>query len=190
MSDRDLLIGRIVDREASPADWARFQGLAADDGRAKDELLDALRDESLLACAVGEATAVADRVDIDVAPVHRRRTWFHWSGWMAAAVLALFWMATDPRMKRTEPERVVTHDAPKANARIVAQPAGEFLRDLPNVMVETRRIPGSEKTEVVYVRRILERTVVSGAYEMSTDENGQPVQVQADLTRFAKRTRY
>lgn len=188
MSDRELLIGRIVDRAATPTDWARFEGLSADDVRAKDELLDALRDESLLCTAVASATAVADRVDVDVAPLGRRRHWIHWSGWLAAAVLVILWMATDPRMKHTE--QVATGDAAKQEEPIVAKSAAVFLRELPNVMVETRPIPGSEKTEVLYVRRTLERTVVSGAYQMATDESGQPVQVQADLTQFAQRRRY
>ena len=184
MSDRDLLIGRIVDREDSPTDWASVEGLAADDCRARDDLFAALRDESLLRTAVGEVVAVADRVDIGTGGLPRRHTMIHWGGWMAAAVLALIWIATDGRKTRVPESRV---PARVASDRFAGD---RFVRELPNVMVETRQVPGSDKTEVLYVRRVLERKVVSGAYTMAMDETGQPVRVQADLTRFTPKRSY
>ena len=120
------------------------------------------------------------------------RSMTHWSGWMAAAVLALIWMATDPRMKQGY------EDAPRENIAKSAEPdapkkaelANHVVRELPNVIVETRPIPGSDQVEVVYLRRVIERAIVSDAYTVARDEMGQPFRVPADLTRFAPKRSY
>ena len=192
MSDRDVLISRIVDREDGPADWARFEELVRRDERATTGLIEALRDEATLRTAVGEVVAVADRVNIRPREFARVRGLTHWGGWMAAAILALIWIATDPRMKRG-PEDAPREQAVRSTEPDASQPvrlAGEVVRELPNVMVESRAIPGSDQVEVVYLRRVLERAVVSDAYTVARDETGQPFKTRADLTRFAPKRSY
>ena len=58
------------------------------------------------------------------------------------------------------------------------------LGELPYLLVEARRIAGSGKVEVFYVRRSLERTVVSEAYRIAFDDGGQPVAVPTDLNAY------
>ena len=62
---------------------------------------------------------------------------------------------------------------------------GSVVHELPKVMVETRPIDGTGQFEVIYLRRLFERAVVSEAYETGEDENGQPFRAKADLARYA-----
>ena len=187
MKETDLLISRIVDRTDSPEDWARFDAFSAVDTNVSPKLVEALRNESTLRRAIREATAPAERVNLTKCRDRRLRggsTWggvANWSGWMAAAVLTLMWIASTPR------DRAVVVEQPAVDAQLAS---GEFLRELPSVMVETRGVPGSDDMEVVYVRRTLERTLVSEAYTLAADESGQLVRSAVDLGRYTPRRRY
>lgn len=192
MSDRDVVISRIVDREDGPADWARFDELDRAGDRVTTRLLAAMRDDATLRAAMGEVMVVADRVTLGSRPLVRMRGLVHWGGWMAAAILALVWMATDPRLQQA-PEGVLLEPTARTESVDVphsAQPASEVVRELPNVMMETRPIPGSDRVEIVYLRRVIERAVVSDAYTVGRDETGRPLRVRADLTQFAPRRSY
>ena len=81
-------------------------------------MIAAMRDDALLRAMVGEAVAVADGVNLRPWRIARLRSLVHWSGWMAAAILGLVWLATDPRMQRA-PEgarrgEIVRSEAPDA----------------------------------------------------------------------------
>ena len=209
MSEKDVLISRIVDREDTPMDWSRLDSLAERDcdHDVFGALVEAMRDESTLRTAVAKRVAVADRIELGHGRVGflARNQWVaQWSGWMAAAVIALIWMATDPRMKRAPrggegartpgDTRVVEQDhragananAPDTSDAVpdVRLASDETVRELPNVMVESRSIPGTDKIELFYIRQTLERTVVSGAYTLGRDEVGQPF--KAKLARFPR----
>lgn len=186
MSEKDVLIGRIVDHEDTSEDWSRLDSLAERD-RDHDvfgALVAAMRDASTLRTAVARRVAVADRIEL--VPTREgflaRNQWAApWSGWMAAAVLALIWMATDPRMKRAPDGVEQDHRAAVLDTRLASD---ETVRELPNVMVESRSIPGTDKIELFYIRQTLERAVVTGAYTLGRDEVGQPF--KARLARFPR----
>ena len=91
---------------------------------------------------------------------------------MAAAVITLVFMATDPRMKRSP--RGVEQDHRAAAVSDVRLASDKTVRELPNVMVESRSIPGTDKIELFYIRQTLERAVVTGAYTLGHNEVGQP----------------
>ena len=203
MSEKDLLISRIVEREDSPDDWARLDEFARQDGHVVGELLDTMRDESSLRLAVAETVAVADTVDLRRVelPFLTRHAWLpQWSGWMAAAVIVLFWIATSPHTEPNRGGRITStidqvEDVRDGELAKTQRARTEFgsdtvLRELPNLMVETRPIPGTGKTQVIYVRRTLERAIVSDAFTAAHDESGRPIRVQADLARWAPRTNY
>jgi hypothetical protein len=192
MNDRDVLISRIVDREDGPADWTSFDELARMDARVTVGLVAAMRDDATLRAAMDGAVAVADRVGLRSPPLVRMRSLVHWGGWMAAAVLALVWMATNPRLKRAPesapPEPMVRSDA--SDTPHPARSASEVVQELPNVMMESRPIPGSDEIEIVYLRRAIERAIVSDAYTVGRDETGHPFRVRADLTQFVPKRSY
>ena len=73
-------------------------------------------------------------------------------------------------------------------------PAGELaghrvLRKLPDVMVETRPIPNSDKYEVYFLRRSLEKAVVSGGYANVSVGGGQAVATPVELSNYVRRRR-
>ena len=93
----DALISRVVDGDATEAQWSAFRSLAEKDPSLWRELAECQRDHVELAADVAAAIAVAERVD---APVHeeigrrfaeRVRLVATWGGWAAAAVVALAW---------------------------------------------------------------------------------------------------
>ena len=109
-------------------------------------------------------------------------------------------MATDPSWKRMPPGDVPVANSPSVknepqqsgrgdaiDARIASD---EVVRELPDLMVETRPIPDSDKIEVFFVRRTLERAILSGAYRVSRDESGQPFRTSVDPTRYTPKRRY
>jgi hypothetical protein len=188
MNEIDLLISRIVDRRDTPEDWLRLDARAFADGDLSPILVEALRSDALLRRVVDRATTPAERVEVHPGwsrAAGRRRQWsrgLSLGGWMAAAVLTLLWLATAPGGGESP-----SNPEPLA---VVRTAGSEVIQNLPNLMVETRPIPGTEETELIFIRRTLERRQVSGAYTLALNEMGQPVQSAVDLTRYAPRRRY
>src|SRR5690606_30859566 len=98
--ERDVLIGRVVDGEATGADWAALEAAAQGDPGVWRDLALAQRDHAALAGAVGAAVGVAARVDLPIGggsagggapPAGRIGAW---GGWAAAAAVALAWGGT------------------------------------------------------------------------------------------------
>jgi len=92
----DLILTRILDRRAAPADWDAFATLASARPEAWPALLSSLRADQGLVHGLDAELAVADRVELpapgapvlSLAAARARRPW---TGWAAAAVLALAW---------------------------------------------------------------------------------------------------
>ena len=101
--DRDEMLSRIVDAEASSADWLRFRELAAGDPAVWAELSVMQRQQDELVRAVERATTPAARVELDEAELDRAMpderlrlqgrldVVSRWGGWAAAAALVLVW---------------------------------------------------------------------------------------------------
>jgi len=108
----DLLLGRILDRCAAPADWDSFATLARARPESWGQLLLALRSEQGLQRGAEPALAIADRIEVPdhaaslatsfaaadaaayaapVLPMTAARARRPWTGWAAAAVLAFAW---------------------------------------------------------------------------------------------------
>lgn len=195
--DRDILIARVIDAEASPEDWATIRTLAERDPSIWSELAAAQQDQADLAAALAEAIRIADRVDLprDPAPsfVLRRRLRVAGAagGWLAAAALLLAWWV-HPGSAGTGPERgqeaglvpsgfgATADDALQAyldrgvrDGRVVGVEPDFLIRD-------SRPLDDGSGVEIVYVRRIVERMVVDKMYKASLDERGLyvPVPVQ------------
>lgn len=206
--ERDRLISRVVDRIDLPEDWQRLDGLADRDERVFDQLLDSLRGDSELRSALEPAVRAADRVEladpVPVIPVVRSRAASRVAslgGWLAAGVLAMSWWGAgsagtpngNPGTPESHPPSPAgrssgstgrlrpRHSDTAPQARLASE---QVLRELPNVLVETRPLTGN-RVEVIFVRRRVERAVVSDAFVTTRDESGQPFRGRVDLTQFA-----
>ncbi|MEZ6242499.1 MAG: hypothetical protein R3B57_05590 [Phycisphaerales bacterium] len=187
--EREILIGRVIDGEASPEDWDALRALASSDPTLWNDLRWTQRQHELLATAVGGATACADHVDLDRAladpsPMVRRIELVgRYGGWLAAAAVALFWsLGINPlasgggQSAGLGPIGVATPQGPDQalqNYLDAGRQAGRVIDEVPDrVVVQARPLDGGQRVEVLYLRQILEREVVDQVYGTTQDETG------------------
>lgn len=206
-TDRDVLLGRVLDGEATPEDWSAFRALATREPEVWRDLAEAQQDRASLDEAVARALLIADDIE---APVEHRlgehlavrtRRVASWAGWALAAGLAIA-AAVNPGAVRTGQQTGLEAGAQPTvlNAAGVTPPSfaspEEALRAYFDAGSEQGRVlgemsqpvvlgyapaPGGKGVEVVYLRQIVERTIVDGVYEMAQDETGRQVPVRVDL---------
>ncbi len=188
--DRDVLITRVLDGEATPEDWAAFRAMADRDASVWGELADAQQDRAELASALAEALAVADGVD---APIEahagermrvRVRTATAWLGWAAAATLALgvFTGRVDPgRGEDAQQAGLFSVSTPEEALQLYmakGQEAGSVLGEVPDrVLISSSPAPDGSGYTVVYLRQIIEQQRVEDFYRLGENEAGQKVPV-------------
>lgn len=199
----DILIGRVIDAEASPADWGELEALAATDPAVWTRLATAQREHARLERTVDDALTVAELVD---APDPTRYTpsrwteisvrWRAYSGWAAAAVIALVWASVSGVLPSNAPR----HDSTQLGGLPVGLGAddifqryvdsgrreGRVLGELPMVMVESRPLASGAGAEVIYLRQILERVEVRGVYEVGANEHGEPAIMPSPTATFVR----
>jgi hypothetical protein len=115
-----------------------------------------------------------------------------WSGWAVAALIALAFVAQFAGPWRQSQNPAGTGGggpAASSNAGLGpmsafdsfqnyltrGQEEGAVIGELPKVLVESRPAPNGAGLEVLYLRQILERTIINDVYELNgRDETGQP----------------
>ncbi len=194
MEREDILIGRVVDGEATGADWGELEQLASADERVWARLARAQRSQASMSRAVDDEVVVAELVDLPLADAsHHLHGWSEvsvrwraYTGWGVAAALALAW-AGAARYSTWPAGRHSTQPAPitagigslgpeELMQRYVEQGSaqGRVIAELPMVMVESGPARGGEGVDVVYVRQLLERVRVRNVYELGLTEHGEP----------------
>ncbi len=192
-----LLIARIVERAARPADYERFGALAQAAPGRWPELLAALRDDDALHLALDESLSPAERIELPVLPAApsgplRSLRPGTWSGWLAAAALALVWMSGS--LGPGAPDEGRLDDAPLAAGSLTEAPAeaGPRPRDaspqggdpvlggLPLHFVAAQPAADGDGLELLYVQPVLRRTRIDGVLQVGTDEHGRPAPVPVD----------
>jgi len=193
--DMDRLISRIVDQEATDADWRALHAMADSEPTIWRELAKAQRDQAELGAQVEAALACAERVDV---PSHehfsqsmteRLRVVTTWSGWVAAALVMLAWTgAIDiglfdaPQSDGTqtgtivrpfaqaEPEEGLDYFISEGRKQgiVVGMMPQRYVLD-----VVTDEGGGATKT-VYYGRLIVQKETVDTLYMHPTDELGRP----------------
>lgn len=200
----DILIGRVVDGEATGADWGELERMASDDEGVWARLARAQRSQASLARAVDDEVVVAELVDLPASDHERAHVWSEvsvrwraYSGWAVAAAMALAWVGAARFSLRPEPGGLPpTQTAGPALAgmddlmqRYVEQGSaqGRVLAELPMVMIESGPAQGGEGVDVVYVRQLLERVRVKNMYELGVTEYGEPAPVLISLPANGRR---
>lgn len=159
----DLLISRIVDRADRDGDWDAFDQLQRTGTPVRAALLEALRADAGVRSMVEVAVAAAGRVEVDAGRRGWRLRQRAAAGWLLAALLAGAWFV-DARSRTS-----TSNDVPAAKADLLDS------RELSRTVLQARPIDGSDRFEVLSVRRVLERRVVDRLYELAEDEHGRPV---------------
>lgn len=201
--DRDILISRVIDGEATPEDWTAMRAMAERDATIWSDLVAAQQDHAELCAIVSRAADAAERIEAPVlehmsdrAALRTRRVGA-WMGWAAAAAIALTWAGFGGFLTRTasvEGSNVaglpgvsmldaLTPDQALAQYYKAGQAEGRVLGELPERVV-LQAVPLQDgRVEVRFVRQIVERAVVADLYQVGHDEAGNPVPIRRAATR-------
>lgn len=201
---RDILLTRVMDGEASPEDWTAFRALAERDPGLWSELAARQQDQAELEAAVLDAIAIADRVEAPIREhaaeqfsitIKRVGTW---AGWAVAAAITLAWglhgqanptigdptlggstAAIGPQLAAPAGP-VVSSPAEALDAYLTLGVAdGRVVGMSPDLVVIESRPSGSDGgIEVVYLRQIIEREIIT-ADRVKRNEQGFPIAAPA-----------
>lgn len=194
--EHDRLLSRIVDGEATSADWDTFRAVAAGDQAVWAELSETQRTAGVLSDALRARSAIADTVDLpedflhDPARTQRRFDAIgRWGGWAAAAAILLVWFTggipaglTDAGptqqaslipLSSASPEQAFDQYMHAGQAR------GSVVDELPNPVLVSAEPLNDGTVRVTFIRQIVERKIVNEVYTTSRDELGQPVTTPA-----------
>lgn len=195
----ELLISRIVDGEATPADWSAFRAQAERDASLWRDLAEEQRGQSELSSEVAAALSVVNAVDV---PVHsemvrrmsdRFRQVGMWGGWLAAACVGLMWAGGHRAASAGSGQEagLVSSLSPASALQTYldqGQSTGKVIGELPEkLLIRAEPLTEGDGTSItgysiVYVRQIMERTVVKDLYRFGgADEAGEPRAVRVEF---------
>jgi hypothetical protein len=172
----EVLLCRVVGREATPDDWRDLRGAAGAAPELWSQLADELEADAALRAHLQPDLAAADRVELPPAPARPLHAASGLLGWFCAAAIALAWLW---------PARgAETVQAPPAAPAALATLAndGVAVGELPHVVLTSREVEGG--VEVVYVRRVVERATVRECRQLHRDEAGLPFSSPVDLASW------
>ncbi len=193
MRHEATLIHRVLSGSAEPAAWEELELKAQQDPQLWHRLALSLKDQNELNLGVANTVLRAEALELDdlraaaaqhsstsPAPIRRFRPG-PWIGWAVAACIALFWLTGIPGAPSTTapPAEAATMQQALDLYRQAGTREGRLVEELPLLVVDRKPAPQGKGTEVVYLRRILERRRVKSLYEAAPDEWGNPVVVPA-----------
>jgi len=197
--DRDILLTRVLDGEATPEDWAAFRAMAACDPRVWTDLADTQQDRAELALAMAEVVQIADHVDAPIETLtgenltRRLNQAVAWVGWAAAAMLAIGAIASrnigpaqtnqpDATKQTTQQAGLFSVTSPEDALKLYfdkGQKTGSVLGEIPDrVLLQTTPSADGAGYDIVYIRQLVERTHVNELYQLAKDEAGRSVPVE------------
>lgn len=183
----DILIGRVVDGEASPSDWGELEHLARGDTGLWQRLAQSQRAHARLERAVEDRIAVAELIELPEPPgvlASFRARWQSWSGWAAAAAVAIAWLGAGRGPAMNAPTGPASQGAAIAGLSLDdalqqyierGRRDGRVLREMPAQYVDSRDLGQGKGREVIFVRQILERMPVTDVHvaRVVKDEHGE-----------------
>jgi len=185
----DILIARAADARATGQEWEELRRLGDADPTVWDRLAEEGRAAALLSRGVQEAIGAADWIDIDTdragGGAQMRQRLRVWSGWAAAAAVALVWMGSagwigtgagsgaPPTEMTAGFLGVTTADEALERYRALGAAEGRVVSELPTVMLESHADEETGRVEVLYLRRIVERAEIDAMYTAAENEHGR-----------------
>ena len=197
--DRDLLISRVIDEQASDDDWALLRRLGEKDATVWRDLAEAQHEHAELCRALESAVAVADGVEVPIDQyiqtrfANRIRVVATWGGWAVAAVLVLAMVqnpslsdpdmnvagiSAGPRLGEVTPDQALQRYIEEGRR------TGQVLEEIPaRVILEVRPLADGKGVDVISLRQIIESTHVRTLYQTGQDEFGRriswPIEIRA-----------
>ncbi len=188
----EILIHRVIEGDSSREDWLALEQLADGDRCVWERLARTLQVEAELRRDGKHAVSLADHIELTSEISAPRNFLPRWAGWAAAVVLAAAWVvgsfssdSGDPRNEGSLPASE-TQTADSAYMQYIQKgiSEGRILEELPRVVMETRPAAKGDGVEVLYVRRLLERTVVDQFFQAGSDDQGKLTPKPVPMTRF------
>jgi hypothetical protein len=194
-SKLDILISRVVDGVARPEDWDALEQLGATDSSVWRELAQAQRAEQVFKAAACEAVAAVDHIELPpVGLVHaehrlkfRARQVASWSGWAAAAALALAFLGraqigpSGPGSQAASILPFATADQAYEQYLAQGKKEGKVLGEMPQrVLVDTVQMPDG-RLRVVFLRQIIEQKTLDELRQLSNNEAGEQCLVRVPI---------
>jgi len=194
----DVLIGRVVDGEASSTDWDALETIAKTDSAVWERLGRAQRIHARLEREVDDAIAIAELIDVPptsaIAITSFRDRIRQYSGWAAAAAIAVAWLGLNgwspviPGTYTGQTNRASLGALPKELLHQASpddlldqyvrsgMAQGRVLGEMPVMLVDSKDLGEGRGKEVWFLRPILERTTVTDVLPVSVqkDEHGMP----------------
>ncbi len=200
----DILINRVVDGEATPADWTELDVVSQRDPSIWARLAESQRSHASLQRAVEDALTAAELVDLPHPSERLERAWDSrvrvWGGWMVAALVAIAWAGNFAQIRAMRAEQGnadVTNAAGLAGVSTLSSDQllqaymqsgienGRVVGEMPMVMLET--VPTADgKSQITFVRPLVERAIVDQFYELGQTDAGKFVPVKADRNEFTR----
>jgi hypothetical protein len=196
-----VLISRVVDGDADDREWLELESLASRDPQLWRELALAQRDQTALARAMADVSAVAEGVALpqrqqgaepEGAITHIKLNRLGaWTGWAVAAAVALVSSiqlnqnagigSASSSGSASAPQRAgfvpFTSSADAFQAYLAkGRESGDVIGEVPTkVLLKSRVAPSGDGYEVVFLRQVMERAVVPDLYQLQgQNELGQP----------------
>ncbi|HEV8259386.1 MAG TPA: hypothetical protein VGQ19_01345 [Burkholderiales bacterium] len=201
--ETEILIGRLVDNQASDDDRRRFQSWADADPNLWRRLALRQQDMAALASHVEPHLRAADEIELPASagPAVSRMTirvasWgLAISGWAAMVALALVWSANTGRPTGIQtPPRAVptaanpTELTPDEHLRLYEQ-AGFVIGEMPPTLLEVEQLRDGRKA-VRYIRRIEEVLFLPPDQDVPVDDSGNltkpPSELRGDAPEAAR----
>ena len=176
-NDEDVLIGRLIDLEATDQDQQRFEQLATADPTLWRTLAARQQDMAVLANRVTEETAGAKSVELPVIAPARGVPWtLAYSGWAAVLVIAALWAI----LPSGSSNPVVQQTADEALEEYVGAPF--VLQEFDPILMDWERID-DEWIRIFIMRRFQEEIVTRRPIEELRGENDKLAISPADLRK-------
>jgi len=197
----DTLISQTIDGDITDPQWRQFVAIAETQPALWRRLAEAQRDQGALARAMDGSIELAAAVTLP----STQQVWEHkfheeransnplrriasWGGWAVAAMVAIVAAAQlnsmNPSKNPVESAGLNGHITTAAEALqdylTKGTESGDVLGEMPTkVLVETRPAESGQGYEVVFIRQIMERTIVPDLYQVNGEnEAGQPALVR------------
>ena len=193
----DDLISQAIDCESGTAQWEEFALRADAQPRLWRQLAESQRDELSLIRTMASASVVADavaapaiRLRAEPAHIDTSMRIRQWSGWAVAALVAItafirgglpVQSPLSPGSQQAGLGAPIQSAADAFNSYIEkGKETGAVVGEVPaKVLVDTRPAASGKGYELLYLRQVLERTVVPDLYQVNgQDESGQPMLIR------------
>ena len=193
VDQHEQMIDRLLNRQIEARDLDELAQLSQSQPEALVRIAAALRAAAQVESGVEAAQALAETIELPATggdssqPSFVARGVKSWSGWATAAMVAAAWIlaamlnSTPPPATPSGGSDVLLTASQALQQYLRAgTDEGRIVQELPLLTVEIKPTLDGEESEVIYLRRFVERARVEGVYKMGIDEQGRTIAVSTD----------